>query len=283
MKKINKLMFLILLLSGTIFSACNSNIVTDIISNPVAAKDRLDSANMQSSRRYPGSQLLMIFGKNVTYTGVNAGTTDISLVSTISDPNNIGAWIYVYKVPGTDTLAVYTPNPTPGARDCIELTSIFSTNTLIGLIRDTSAANIISGAISLFTSTGINISTNTDLILNSNVALDLAQSTDPVIKFNSSFVPSASNVNGSAFFSTGSSQSVNMFLIPAAGTLNLPAYISNLAGFPPDIWIVNFSKTNSSGSAETMTMGTVTQQAQVMGITGLTLTSKVINLSKFAL
>ena len=276
-------MILALLLTATMFSACSNNVITNLISNPVTAKDRLDSANTQSSRKYPGSNLVMIFGKNVTATGPNAGTTDISALSVLSDPNNIGAWIYVYKVPGTANFAVYTPNPTPGATDCIELTSLFSTSTVLGLIRDTSAANIVGSAIQLFTNSNINITTSNSVLLNSEVALELAKSSDPVIKFNSSFTPSPSNVNGNAFLSTGSNSTVNMFLIPAAGALHLPDYISNLAGFPPDIWIVNFSKTNTAGASETLTMGTVSQQAQVMGITGLTLTSKAINLSKFAL
>ncbi len=293
MKTINKTVLLIIfILSGIMYSSCgNSNIITNLISNPVKAKDRLDSANTQSSRKYPGSNLVMIFGKNVTFEGSNAGTTDISALSVLSDPNNIGAWIYVYKVPGTANFAVYTPNPTPGATDCIELTTLFSTSTVLGLIKDTSAANIVSSAIQLFTNSSIHITTSNSVLLNSEVGLDLAKSSevgldlakssDPVIKFNSSFTPSASNVNGSVFFSTGTNKSVNMFLIPAAGALHLPDYIANLAGFPPDIWIVNYSKTNSSGAAETLTMGVVTQQAQVMGITGLTLTSKAINLSKF--
>lgn len=284
MKTINKTVILILfILSGIMYSSCgNNNIITNLISNPVKAKDRLDSANMQSSRKYPGSNLVMIFGKNVISTGVDAGSTDISALSVLSNPNDIGAWIYVYKVPGTANFAVYTPNPTPGATDCIELTTLFSTSTVLGLIKDTSAANIISSAIQLFTNSSIHITTSNSVLLNSEVGLELAKSSDPVIKFNSSFTPSPSNVNGSVFFSTGTNKSVNMFLIPAAGALNLPDYIANLSGFPPDIWIVNYSKTNTAGAAETLTMGVVTQQAQVMGITGLTLTSKAINLSKFA-
>lgn len=280
MKKI--IVLILFVMSGIIFSSCKDNIITNIINNHVTAKERLDSANSQASRKYPGSNLVMIFGKNVINSGTYAGTTDISLVSTVSDPNNLGAWIYVYKVPGTTNLAVYTPDPTPGATDCIELTSLFSTSTVLGLIADTSAANIIGGALSLFNSSGINITTSSSVLMNSDDALNNAASSDPVIKFNSSFVPSSSNINGNAFFATGTNQSVNMFLIPAAGTLNLPAYITNLTGFPPDVWIVNYSKVGTSGS-ETLTLGTVSQQAQVFGITGLTLTSKAINLSKFAL
>jgi hypothetical protein len=189
----------------------------------------------------------------------------------------------VFKKPGTDTLRVYTPNPTPGAKDCWELTKYFNLNTLLTLIPDTSARNIISGAISLINNSSFTISTSSSLLVDSDVSLDYANSTNPVIKFNSSFIPSSSTLNGNYFFSndtTGYSKTVNMFLIPALGTLNLPFYITQLTGFPNDLWVVNYKKTQGTTS-NNLIMGTVVQSTQTMGIPYLTLLSKCINLSKF--
>lgn len=279
-----------LLLSFTLtlsigFTSCNENtvnVISDIVSNKVTAKDRLDSANAQAVRRYgPSAQLVLILGQNVLFEGTDKGRTDIGIISAISDPNTLGAWIYVFKKPGTDTLAVYTPNPTPGARNCIELTKIFSMGTILGLIQDTSARNIVSGAISLINNSSFKIVTSSSLLVDSDTSLAYANSSNPVIKFNSSFTPSGSSINGNSFFTgTSTSKTVNMFLLPAAGTLNLPNYITGLLGFPNDMWVVNYKKTANSIS-ENLILGTVVQSNQQMGITLLGLVSKAINLSKF--
>ncbi len=276
----------IISLFSVALQSCNTDpaSITQIIYNMVSAKDRLDSANAQAQRKYgSGTKLVLILGQNVIFEGTDKGKTDISIVSGISDPNSLGAWIYVYKKPGTDTLAVYTPNPTPGAKDCIELTSLFNINTLIGLISDTSAKNIIQGAITLVNNTNFNITTPLSQIVDSDVSLEWANTTNPVIKFNSSFIPSASTLNGNYFFSnntSGATKTVNMFLIPGLGTLNLPNYITSLTGFPADIWVVNYKKSFTS-TTETLTIGTVVGSSQILGIPFLSLSSKCINLSKF--
>jgi hypothetical protein len=275
--------FVLLLIAVSLYSCSENsvNIINDIVSNKITAKERLDSAYAQAQRKYSSStQLVMVFGKNVLYDGTDAGKTDISITTTLSDPNNLGAWLYIFKKPGTDTLAVYTPNPVPGARDCIELTSFFSTNTIISLIADTSARNIVSGALGLITNSNFHISTNIPNLVNSDVAYGYSYSSNPIIKFNSGFLPSSSAFNGSAFLGqTGTNKTVNMFLVPGLGTLNLPAYISNLTGFPQDLWIVNYKLTNGSVT-QNFIAGTVVESTQIMGITGL-LTSKVINISKY--
>lgn len=275
--------FVLLLIAVSLYSCSDNavNIINDIVSNKVTAKERLDSAYAQAQRKYsPSTQLVMVFGKNVLFEGTDAGKTDISITTSLSDPNNLGAWLYVFKKPGTDTLAVYTPNPLPGARDCIELTSFFSTNTIISLIADTSARNIVSGALGLITNSNFHISTNLNNLVNSDVAYGYSYSSNPVIKFNTSFLPSSSTFNGSAFLGqSGTNKTVNMFLVPGLGTLNLPAYISTLTGFPQDLWIVNYKLTNGSVT-QNFIAGTVVESTQLMGITGL-LTSRVINLSKF--
>jgi len=266
--------------------SCNNatNVISDIISNKITAKDRLDSANAQATRKYgSGARLVLVLGQNVIYSGTDQGKTDISIISAISDPNSLGAWIYLFKKTGSDTLAVYTPDPTPGARDCIELTKYFSTNTLISLIADTSARNIVSGAISLVSQSNFNITTPDSLLVDSDVSYGYAYSSNPIIKFDASFIPGSSTLNGSKFFSdtTGnSSATVNMFLIPGLGTLNLPNYILTLTGFPADLWIVNYKKTAGTAT-NNLILGTVVQSTQQMGIPLLTLVSKAINLSKF--
>jgi hypothetical protein len=266
-------------------SSCNNatNVIQDIVYNKVTAKDRLDSAKAQATRRYGSdSKLVLVLGQNVLYSGADKGRTDISIISAISDPNSLGAWIYIFKKPGTDTLAVFTPDPTPGSRNCIELTKYFSTSTLIGLIPDTSARNIVNGAISLVNNTNFNITTaNTDLV-DSDVSLDYANSSNPVIKFNASFIPSASILNGNKFLTdtTGQTVTVNMFLIPGLGTLNLPSFITTLTGFPADLWVVNYKKTQGLAS-DNLILGTVVQSNQTMGIPYLTIISRAINLSKY--
>ncbi|HEY5122694.1 MAG TPA: hypothetical protein VIK14_03055 [Ignavibacteria bacterium] len=284
----NKIIYFVLLTFALTLSvsltSCNNavDVITDLVYNKVTAKDRLDSANAQAVRRYgPSAQLVLVLGQNVIFDGSDKGRTDISIISGVSDPNSLGAWIYVFKKPGTDTLAVYTPDPTPGARNCIELTKIFSMGTILGLIADTSARNIVSGAISLINNSSFKIVTSSSALVDSDTSLAYANVSNPVIKFNSSFIPSSSSINGNSFFTgTSTSKTVNMFLIPAAGTLNLPFYITNLLGFPNDLWVVNYKKTTGSAS-ENLILGTVVESNQQMGITLLGLVSKAINLSKF--
>jgi len=284
--KIKPVMVIIVvaLISISLYSCSNNavNVINDIIANKVTAKDRLDSAYAQAQRKYsPSTELVMVFGKNVLYDGEDKGKTDISITTGLSDPNTLGAWLYIFKKPGTDTLAVYTPNPVPGARDCIELTSFFSTNTIISLIADTSARNIVSGALSMITQSNFKISTNRTNLVNSDVAFGYSYSSNPIIKFNSSWIPSASTYNGSAFLGqTGTDKTVNMFLIPGLGTLNLPAYITSLTGFPQDLWIVNY-KLNSGSTPQNFIAGTVVESNQNMGISILSLFSKAINISKY--
>ena len=265
-------------------SSCNNstNVIQDLISNKVTAKDRLDSANAQANRKYgPSVQLLLILGQNVIFTGSDKGRTDISVVSAIANPDSLGAWIYVYKKPGNDTLAVFTPDPTPGQRDCIELTKYFSINTLIGLISDTSARNIVAGAIALVNNSSFKITTASSDLVDSDVSLEYANSSSPVIKFDASFFPSASTLNGNKFLSDSTgTKTVNMFLIPALGSLNLPNFVTQLTGFPNDLWVVNYKRTQSTVAAN-LILGTVVQSNQEMGIPLLTLISKAINLSKY--
>ena len=267
-------------------SSCSDpeQIFNQILENKVTAKERLDSANAQALRKYGSStKLVLVLGQNVLFEGMDKGKTDISIVTALADPNTLGAWIYIFKKPGTDSLAVYTPNPIPGASDCIELTKIFNLNTLLGLIADTSARNIVSGALALINNTNFNINTSMNQLVDSDVSLEYANASNPVIKFNSSFVPSSSTLNGNYFFTnnvTGATKTVNMFLIPALGTLNLPSYITSLTGFPNDLWVVNYKKV-FTGSTENLILGTVVTSSQQMGIPYLTLVSRAINLSKF--
>jgi hypothetical protein len=260
-----------------VLSSCGTdNIITQIFSNEVTAKQRLDSANAQAVRKYgANTKLVLIMGRNVK----TNGTTDISTLSAVTSPDSIGAWLYIYRVTSDTSLRVYTPNPIPGANDCIELTALFDYNTLLSLIPDTSARNIISGALNLITQANVNITTQASALIDSDVSLGLANSTSPVIKFNSNYVPDTSYLNGNVFFNTGTSKTINVFLIPAAGTLHLPDYIQNLFGFPADLWIVNYKKTD--GGEKNLILGTVVESNQQMGISSLGLTTKVINLSKF--
>jgi len=277
MSNLLKLFILLTILASTaiFYTSCGSdNPITQIFSNEVSAKQRLDSANAESSRNFPGSKLVLIFGKNVK----SDGKTDISTYSAITDPSQIGTWLYIYRVPSdTANLRVYTPNPLPGSSDCIELTSFFSISEIIGLIQDTSAKNIVSGALTLLTNANVNITTTSSTLIDSDVSLGLANTTSPIIKFDNNFTPDTSLVNGSTFFSAGTNQTINMFLIPAAGTLNLPPEIPQLTGFPADLWVVNYKKNTS----DNLILGTVVQSGQIMGISQLGLQSKVINLSKY--
>ncbi len=290
MKKIlNAFLLFVFMVSAAGIYSCKEadNIVNDIVSNKITAKERLDSAYAQAQRKYTSSaKLVLIFGKNVLFEGTDAGKTDISLSTGITDPNNLGAWLYLFKKPGSNELAVYTPNPTPGARDCIELTSAFNMSTLLNLIQDTSARNIVSGALTLINNSNFNISTNKDSLVNSDVAYGYSYSANPVIRFDSSFTPRSSTSNGGTFFSgapSGSSKTVNMFLIPALGTLrlDLPEYIQELVGFPPDLWVVNYKYTSGTSTSNVI-FGTVVRSDQQMGISIISgLLSKVINISKY--
>lgn len=282
MKSPKLLLLALLLLSAMYFYSCGADtIINQIVSNDVAAKDRLDAATTQAKNKYGvNTQLVLIFGKNVK----SNGKTDISALSAITNPDSIGAWLYIYRVPGdtaSASLRVYTPDPTPGTSDCIELTQFFSVNTIINLIQDSAAKSIVSSTLNLLENSNIGITTSTSVLINSDAALNLANSTSPVIKFNSSYIPSASTQNGSTFFSSGTNQSRNMFLIPAAGALHLPTYITNLIGFPNDLWVVNFRKTDSSNQLQTMTLGTVVTSGATMAVPAI-VTSPVINLSSSA-
>jgi hypothetical protein len=73
-----------------------------------------------------------------------------------------------------------------------------------------------------------------------------------------------------------------MFLIPALGTLNIPAYINNLFGFPQDLWVTNFKKLDSVSVTQNLIIGTVVRSDQSMNIPApLNITSKAINISKY--
>ncbi len=261
-------------------SSCNNtveSILNAVTTVEVTAKERLDSANAQATRKYGAStKLVLIMGRNVNANG----KTTLSVLNSVANPDTISAWLYVYRVPSDTSLRIYTPNPLITANDCIELTAFFNPNQLISLIQDTTARNIISGAFSVVTSANVGIFTSPSVLLNSDASLNLANSTNPIIKFNSSFVPDTSHMNGSIFLSGSSSQSRNMFLIPAAGTLNLPSYITNLTGFPADLWVVQYKRTNS-GVQQSLILGTVVQSGQLMGVP-IGIQSAVINLSKDA-
>ena len=262
------------------FSGCGDTVttITNIISNEISAKERLESAITQAKTDYGDStKLILIFGKNVN----SKGKTEISAITILTNPDSVGMWLYIFRAPGDTSLKVYTPNPAPTASNCIELTAFFNTGTLLNLIQDTSAKNIVGGALALLTNSGINITTSTSLLIDSDVSLNYANTTSPIIKFDSSFIPAASSLNGNAFFNDGSNKTINMFLIPAAGTLNLPQFITNLTGFPADLWVVNYKKLNSSSQTENLILGTVVESSQQMGIPIIGITSKVINLSKY--
>ncbi len=277
-KSVNIILFILFSCTAFIFNSCSTNPITQIFSNEVAATDRLDSANAQAIRHYgTGVKLVLIFGKNVK----SDGKTDISTISVLTSPDSVGAWLYIYRSPADSTLKVFTPDPLPGASDCWELTALFNTNIVLSLITDTTAKNIVSGALSLLTNAGVSITTPANVLLNSNASLNLANTANPIIKFNSSFTPGMSSVNGNSFLSTGTNQSRNMFLIPAVGTLNLPVFIQTLTGFPNDLWIVNYKKTDSGNNVQNLILGTVVQSGQMMSVPGV-ISSTVINLSKNA-
>jgi hypothetical protein len=267
-------------LSSILFISCGDTetIIKNVVSNEVSANQRLQSAIDQAHNSYGDStNLVLVFGKNVKPNG----KTELSAVTAVTNPDSIGAWLYLFKSPADTTLRIYTPNPLPGADNCIEITAFFDINSLVGLIRDTSAQNIVAGALSVIINSNVSITTSLSVLADSPVSLDYANNTNPVIKFDENFVPDTSSLNGSVFFSTGVNQTRNMFLIPAAGTLNLPSFITELTGFPADLWIVNYKKTNSFSETENLILGTVVEGSQVMGIPSLGLSSKVINISKY--
>src|SRR3990172_13053276 len=239
------IIFIIFLVSIFYFSSCSETeeIINSITSNEVAAKDRLDSAIAQAKRNYgANTTLVLILGKNVK----SNGKTDISAISAITSPDSIGAWMYIFRAPADSSLRIYSPNPLPTAKDCIELTALFSTSMMLNLIQDTSARNIVAGALDIIISSNISITTTIPNLVNSDVSLGYANTTNPIIKFNENYAPDTSSLNGNTFFAAGTNKTVNMMLIPAAGTLNLPNYIQDLTGFPNDLWIVNYKKTNTS-------------------------------------
>lgn len=262
-----------------LFSSCGTEeIINNIVSNEVTAKERLNSAITDAHNSYGDTtNLVLIFGKNVKPNGA----TELSALTAITDPDSIGAWLYIFKSPTDTTLRIYTPNPLPTSNGCIELTAFFNINSLIGLIQDTSARNIVSGALNIILTSNITITTAAQNLVDSDVSIGYANNTNPIIKFNSNYVPDTSSLNGSLFMATGTNQTRNMFLIPAAGTLDLPNYITELTGFPNDLWIVNYKKTNANLQTENLILGTVVESNQNMGIPLLGLTSKVINISKY--
>ena len=212
------------------FTSCGTEeIINNIVSNEVTAKERLNSAITDAHTSYGDStNLVLIFGKNVKPNG----TTVISPLTIFANPDSVGAWLYIFKSPNDTTLRVYTPNPSPTANGCIELTAFFNINSLIGLIQDTSARNIVSGALDIILTSNITISTSTGSLVDSDVSMGYANNTNPIIKFNANYVPDTSSLNGSVFLASGTNQSRNMFLIPAAGTLNLPDFITETHRFP---------------------------------------------------
>lgn len=269
---IKKVIFSAVLLSsitGILFlSSCSSNNpVTQIFSNEVSAKQRLNSANSQATSQYgSGTKLVLIFGRNVK----SDGKTDISVFTAATSPDSIGTWLYVYRVPSDNNLRVYTPDPTPGTSDCIELTAFFNISTIISLIQDTSARNTISTVMNAITSTNVSISTPVDSLIDSDASLSLANTTSPVIKLNESNIPDTNYVNGSVFFSSGSNQSINMFLMPSVSI--------SFLGLPPDLWVVNYKKTDTNNNSLNLVLATVVESNQVIGVPPFS--SKVLNLAK---
>lgn len=260
------------------FSSCSTDdIINAVTTVEVTANERLDAATSDALSTYgAGTKLVLILGKNVKPNG----KTELSALTAISNPDSVGAWLYVFKVPSDNSLRVYTPNPLITASGCIELTQFFDINDLVGLIQDTSAQNIISDALSFIISSDIGITTSSSVLLDSDGSLSLANSTNPVIRFDAGFNGASSTLNGNAFLSTGTLQARNMILMPAAGTLDLPNYIQDLTGFPDDLWIVQYKKLNVSNQSESLILGTVVQSSQEMVIPGV-VQSKVINLSKY--
>jgi hypothetical protein len=261
-------------------SSCSDTVITDLFVNEISAKDRMDSAYAQARREYGSDvQLVMVYGKNVNAQGkTSVAALDILLNASL---DSIGTWLYIFKSPSDTSFRVYAPDPTPGRRDCINLTRYFSPYTVLNLIPDTSAANIIRGALDLIVTTNnVRITTSPNVMIDSDASLTLANSQSQIIRFNSNFTPSISSLNGNAFFQSGTAFERNMFLLPAAGTLNLPAFIKELDIFPSDVWVVNYKKKNSNNVTENLILATVVEANQNMFLAGFG-NYKVINISKF--
>ena len=137
-----------------ILTGCDdAGVILPLVTTEVSAKDRLDSANAQATRKYgAGTSLVLIFGKNVK---VN-GKTDLINTTNI---DSIGAWLYIYRA-ANDSISpfkIFTPDPVPSTSDCIELTSAFNVASILGLMTDTSARNEISSALGILAVTRIGI------------------------------------------------------------------------------------------------------------------------------
>lgn len=261
-------------------SSCSESVITDIFINEISAKDRMDSAYAQARREYGNDvQLVMVYGKNVNAQGkTSVAALDILLNASL---DSIGTWLYIFKSPSDTSFRVYAPDPTPGRRDCINLTRFFSPYTILSLIPDTSASNIIRGALDLIvTTSNVRITTTPGALIDSDASLTLANSQSQIIRFNSNFTPSISSLNGNLFFQSGTNFERNMFLLPAAGTLNLPQFIQELDIFPNDVWIVNYKKRSSNNVTENLILATVVETNQNMFLAGFG-NYKVINISKF--
>jgi len=272
-----------LVVTSFILTGCDdSGIILPVITTTeVSAKERLDSANVQSTRKYgAGTTLVLIFGKNVK---VN-GKTDLINTTNI---DSIGAWLYIYRA-ANDSISpfkIFTPDPVLATTDCIEITTAFNLAGITSVVTDTSAFNEIKSALQILFVTNAGITTPVTALIDSDVSLTLASTTTPVIKFDTSYTPSASTINGSMFNSTGTNKTTNMFLIPSLGALHISNFMQNpsMTGFPDDLWIVNYKKTNTSNVNENLVLGTVVQSAPSMVVgPPVNITSKVINLSKYA-
>lgn len=284
MKFKSKFLSILILLSGFVifWQGCSSDsILTQIFSNDITALERLDSANAQAKREYGDStDLVMIYGRNVN----TDGKAEMSAIDILINGNldSVGTWVYAFKSGSNSSFRLYSPDPVPGQTDCINLTQFFNPLDLLDLIADTSAANIIEGALELVINSNLKITTPPNELIDSDAAVNLANTESQIIKFNSNFDPTISTTNGNLFFQTGTNKKVNVFLIPAAGTLNLPNFIQELFGFPDDLWIVNYTKTNTQGNTENMILATVVTSNQTMGLSSISgFNSRVINLSKF--
>ena len=78
---------LIIAASAIMFCSCGENTITNIVSNEITAKDRLESAITQAKTDYGDStRLVLIFGKNVN----SNGRTEISAITTLTNPDSIG-------------------------------------------------------------------------------------------------------------------------------------------------------------------------------------------------
>jgi hypothetical protein len=259
----------ILFLSTFLFSSCDdSGILNPAVPTHIGATDRLPATNSQVAAEYgANTKLVMIFGRNVN----SDGTTDVSkLTLPTTSLDSIGAWIYVYRPDSlTPVFKLFTPNPDSTQSNCIELTSAFTINSFVGLITDTSARSRISNSLLTTVTLNIGITTPTAALLNSTTSIYLSDTVNPLIKFDSVYHTSPSTYTGNVFNNTGSNKTQNMFLIPASGTLNMTTFIPTMTGYPPDIWIVNFSKLDNNNVLQNLVIGTIVQSNQSMIIPGV--------------